>query len=67
MKYFTFTVRKPDGYSSQFTMATKRSLKKTVKRLGFDYSSESKNKYDNRVYNGLGTRTGFTLTIVFEE
>lgn len=64
MKYFTFTVNKPNGHSSQFTMATKRSLKETVKRLGFDYTSESRDEYNNYVYTGLGTRTNFTLTLL---
>lgn len=64
MKYFTFTVHKPNGNTSQFTMASKRSLKEVVKRLGFDYLSESKDEYGNKVFIGLGTRTGFTLTLI---
>lgn len=70
MKYkcFIFRVKKPSGYSSQFSLATKRSLKEIVKRLGFDYTTESRDKYNNRIYTGLGTRDGFTLTLLtFEE
>lgn len=63
-RYFLFTVKKPDGSRSQFARVTTRSLKNTVKRLGFDYSSESRDKYNNRVFTGLGTRTGFTLVLI---
>lgn len=63
-RYFLFTVKKPDGSSSQFARVTTRSLKNTVRRLGFDYSSESRDEYNNYVYTGLGTRTNFTLTLL---
>lgn len=63
-KYFLFTVNKPDGNSSQFARVTTRSLKNTVKRLGFDYSSESRDEYGNKIFTGLGIRTGFTLVLI---
>lgn len=63
-RYFLFTVNKPDGSSSQFARVTTRSLKNTVRRLGFDYSSESRDEYGNKVFIGLGTRTGFTLVLI---
>ena len=67
-KFLYFKVKKPDGkFAHDFSQVVTRSLKETIRRLGFDYTSEHINEYGNKVYNGLGLRTGYELILLYND
>ena len=63
LKFRYFLIDKGNGKGNAgFSVATKRTIRDTIRRLGFDYASESRDAYGNRVFKGLGPRAGFVLT-----
>jgi len=67
-KFLYFKVKKLDGkFTHDFSQVVTRSLKETIKRLGFDYTSKHTDKYGNESYNGLGLRTGYELILLYND
>lgn len=67
-KFLYFKVKKPDGkFAHDFSQVVTRSLKETIKRLGFDYTSEHTDECGNKVYNGLGLRTSYELILLYND